>query len=362
LIDASLKGYGFKMHPTFIVDAATLFPIGWSDIHIWNRAEEKLHDITRQEMRRTPIVEKESYKWIKASQRSKEVLKSAASLIIVQDREGDIYDQFIQVPDDKTFLLIRSRCDRNLTDEGKLWGRVKEQPCCGTYSIVIDSDSRSKQPKREAIIEVRYVTAEIKKAQGAGRNKKSVVVNMVEAREVTTGIEDPIEWKLITTLPVKNFEDACQIIEWYTCRWMIEEVFRILKKEGYNIEGSEMESGWAIRKLTIMIMDTIVKLFQMQYAYSIAEGEQIDATVCFDEKEVQCFTAVNPKMEGKTDKQKNPYKPKSLAWATWILARLGGWKGYQSQRPPGITTWFNGLKKFYALFEGWNLQIDVGTR
>ena len=362
LIDAVLKGFGFKIHPSLIVDAATLFPMGWADINIWNRPKEKLHDITRQEMRRMRVEEKESYKWIKASQRSKEVLQEAAAIIIVQDREADIYDQFIRVPDDKTFLLIRSRCDRSLTDGSKLWKRVSEQPCCGTYKVNIDGDSRSKQQKREAVIEVRYVEAEIKKGQGVGRDEKSVVVRIVEAREIITGIENPIEWRLVTTLPVQSFADACQVIEWYMCRWMIEEVFRILKKEGFNIEGSEMESGWAIRKLTLMIMDTIIKLFQMQYAYCIAEGETIEATVSFDEKEIQCLTAINPKMEGRTDKQKNPYKHRSLAWASWIMARVGGWKGYQSQRPPGITTWFTGLKKFYSVFEGWSLQIDVGTR
>jgi len=362
LIDASVKGYGFKIHPSFVVDAGTLFPLGWADIDVWNRCSEKAHDITRQEMRRMPIEEKESYKWIKASLRSKETLEEAAAIIIVQDREADIYDQFIRVPDDKTFLLIRSRCDRNLTDGSKLWGRVSEQPCCGTYIVNIDGDSRSNQQKREAIIEVRYTKAEIKKAQGTGKSENPVTVTIVEAKEITAGIENPIEWKLVTTLPVERFADACQVIEWYMCRWMIEEIFRILKKGGFNIEGSEIESGWAIRKLTVMIMDIIIKLFQMQYAYSVPEGETIEAATCFDEKEINCLTAINPKIEGRTDKQKNPYKHQSLSWASWILARLGGWKGYQSQRAPGIKTWFTGLEKFYSVFQGWSLQIDVGTR
>jgi hypothetical protein len=142
---------------------------------------------------------------------------------------------------------------------------------------------------------------------------------------------------------------------------MIEEVYRVMKKEGFNIEGSELESGWAIRKLSLMLMDTIIKLFQMQYAYNIPEEEGIAGAISFDEQELVCLEAITPKWEGKTDKQQNPYKKKSLARVSWTIARLGGWKGYQSQRPPGLITWLNGLKKFYALFEGWNLLKDVGT-
>ena len=62
-------------------------------------------------------------------------------------------------------------------------------------------------------------------------------------------MKQPVCWHLLTTIPVTTLEEAMLIIQWYSWRWMIEEVFRILKKEGYNIETSELESGAAIRKL-----------------------------------------------------------------------------------------------------------------
>ncbi len=36
---------------------------------------------------------------------------------------------------------------------------------------------------------------------------------------------------------------SCKIVHWYQCRWMVEEVFRVLKKECYDIESSELERG-----------------------------------------------------------------------------------------------------------------------
>jgi len=44
-----------------------------------------------------------------------------------------------------------------------------------------------------------------------------------------------------------------------------------------------------------------------------------------------------------------------LAWAAWLIARLGGWSGYQSQRPPGIVTFYRGLQTFESIFLGWKL-------
>ena len=66
------------------------------------------------------------------------------------------------------------------------------------------------------------------------------------------------------------------------------------------------------------------------------------------------------KYEGKTEKQKNPHKMKTLAWCSWLIARLGGWKGYEkSEGPPGPTTFREGLSQFKAMFEGWSLFLAI---
>jgi hypothetical protein len=67
-------------------------------------------------------------------------------------------------------------------------------------------------------------------------------------------------------------------------------------------------------------------------------------------------------LEGKTEKQKNPFPINSLRYTTWIIARLGGWKGYASERKPGITTLWIGLEKFYDVFDGFLMAKDVYKR
>jgi Transposase DNA-binding/Transposase DDE domain len=361
-IDDHFAGIGFKIHPCFVVDAMSCFPIGFSNIRIWNR-EEGMGDKYKREYNKLPIEAKESYKWIEGSTGSKEVLSQARAVIIVQDREGDIFEQFVQIPDEKTFLLVRSCVSRKVGSDKKLWDTLSKATVLGQYELTLSADKRRKEPSRTAVMEVRCVEVQLQCPKNDKRNRlKTVTAYAIEAKEINSMAQQPVHWRLVTTWPVSSYADALQIIEWYSWRWLIEEVFRMLKKEGFNIEGSEIESGWAIRKLTVMMLDVIVKLMQMHIAYNCPEGESPETAMMFTEKEQECLAGVNRKMEGSTKALKNPYSPSELKWAVWIIARIGGWKGYASQRPPGMTTLFKGLEKFYLTYDGWTLQKDVGTR
>jgi hypothetical protein len=360
-LDGAYTGQlGFKVHPSLVLDAYNGFPLGFSEIRLWERPLERPGKYER-DYQRQPIEEKESYKWLETSQKSKVCLANADAVIIIQDREGDIYEQFAQIPDEKTYLLVRSRINRNLSSQGKLWDELDKTAASGAYTVLIGSDSHSNEPARQAEIQVRFIKASVK-APTRNKTATSQTLYAIEAREINSAAKEPVLWRLITNWPVENFDQARMIIEWYTCRWVIEEVFRLLKKEGFDIERSEMESGWAIRKLCILLLDTILKILQMHMAYHMLEGDPPDIGLCFDNQQQECLGAMNKIAEGRTQALQNPFKPSELRWATWIIARNGGWKGYQSQQPPGMTTIWRGIQKFYNIYEGWNLLKDVGTR
>jgi hypothetical protein len=358
------NGLGFMIHPSLVVDANSCFPLGFSHIKMWNR-EIDMADKHDRDYKKLPIEEKESNKWPQTSKATKDNLTDAKAIIIVQDREGDIYEQFASIPDEKTFLLIRSKNDRRTEDKEKLWEVLSQSPTLGHYEIYIEADKRRKTPARTAIVEVRCVAASILRPQNH-INKElppSIQLYAIEAREVNSEVENPVHWRIVTTWPIDEFVGCVCVLQWYTWRWQIEELFRTLKKEGYNIEASELQNPWAIRKLAIMIMDVIIKLMQMRIAYNEPEGEPtIPVETVFNMEERQCLAEITKKYEGKTHKLKNPYSNNTLKWAVWTIARLGGWKGYKSQRPPGMTTLQIGLGKLYEIFNGWELQKNVCTR
>lgn len=353
--NASESGLGFFIHPSFVVDAQSMIPYGFADVKVWNRGLEPPVKDKSHAKKLVAVSEKESYKWIESSIKAKKALSEAASVIIVQDREADIYEQFCLIPDEHTHLLVRAKSNRVLADKTRLFQHLSDQPQAGQYQIMLEGDKRRSVEKRTATLEVRFTKITISSNQ---YNDKSLPdskdLYAIEAREVTQGVESPIVWRLLTTLTVEDFETALLCIEWYSCRWMIEEVFRILKKEGFNIEASELAYGKGVRKLCLLMLETIIKLFVMQIAYAMPE-EAIDPKSCFSEQELECMEHQMGQLEGRTEKLKNPYPTSDLKRYIWVVARLGGWKGYASERKPGITTFWIGLQKLTAILQGWLL-------
>jgi hypothetical protein len=361
-IDSPYAGdVGFKLHPSIVVDASSYFPLGIADVYVWNRPLEKDEERNYKQL---PVDQKESRKWLQVSEHTKTCLQQATAVVIIEDREGDIFDQFKAVTDEHTFLLVRSRGDSKLEGGGKLYQQLHAAPLAGSYELLVDSDSHRKTPARKVVLEVRFAQVELAGPKSGQYKGSSQWVYGVEAKEVSSnpalppGVE-PVHWCLLTTWAVEDYETARRIIEWYTCRWLIEQVFSMLKKEGFDIEGSELEQGWAIRKLSIMILDTIMRLLQMYLAYQMPEGEDADINVCFDQGEQQCLKSLNSQAAGKTAALTNPHQPTGLKWAVWVIARLGGWKGYHSQRPPGLTTLIRGLCRFCQMYDGWFLLLNT---
>lgn len=352
-------GIGFFLHPSFVLDAEQGIPYGFSAVKMWNRSLEFTSKQER-DYGKLPIEDKESYKWIEVSNRTKASLSDVVNhMVIIQDREGDIFDQFAMIPDMQTDLLIRASHDRRLAGNQKLFSCLSGQEAQGSYQIFVPA--KGKRKARDAKIEIRFRKVTLLKPSGASKDAcQQLELNLVEAKE-TGSAEGRICWRLLTTIEVDSVEMAKSCIEWYSWRWTIEEVFKILKKEGYNIEASELETAGAIRKLSLLIMESIIKLFLMRLAY--AEPEMaIAVETCFDREEQEFIEHQIVRHEGKTEKQRNPYGKNDLKRYLWLIARLGGWKGYESKRHPGLTTLMIGMRYFYAAMQGWSIHKEVSTR
>lgn len=354
------NGLGFLLHPSLVLDAHDATPYGYADVKMWNRALEFKNKFERG-YNKLPIQEKESFKWIEVSQNTRATLGDIVQgMVIIQDREGDIYEQFATIPDAKTDLLIRAKTDRTLLNKEKLFSCVNDQSSQGSY--VINVEGKGGRKKRKATIEIRFKKVQIKRPDGSSRDLKQFTdLYFIEAMECKYKGKDKIHWRLLTSIPVENLSIATMCIEWYSWRWTIEEIFKILKKEGYNIEASELEYASSIRKLTLMIMEVVIKLFLMRLAYEKPEME-IEAESCYDENEQEFLEKQIIHFEGKTEKQKNPFKQKDLKRYVWVIARMGGWKGYEWKRHPGITTLWIGYKYFKAAMQGWEINRNVSTR
>lgn len=356
------KSLGFFLHPSLVLRAHDEACMGYSDIQHWARPEDQKGKADRK-YKSLDIKDKESYRWLKSVNQTKEVLRQASQITVIQDREGDIYELMADTPDERTQLIVRSRDNRNVQDQegqkGKLFEILSQAPLLGSYELPIKGDIRKKRIERLAIIELRATQVTLIVPIRLGKTHESITVWAIEARENAQSVpagEKPVLWRLLTTHSAANFEQARQIVYWYSMRWYIETLFRLLKTDGFNIESCELEEGTAIVRMTLFCLNAALRCMCLLLA-SKQEFNQQSVNELFNEEEILCLQHLAPKLNGRTVKQSNPYPPKSLKWAFWVIGRLGGWSGLASQHPPGIITLHSGLREFELIFQGWLLAV-----
>lgn len=349
---------GYFLHPSLVLDAETKYCLGLSDVRLWRRPAERADKHARR-YKQQPIEEKESFRWIKSITASKAVLRQADQVTMIADRESDIFEVFACVPDARTDLIVRLRNNRCLKaglKPGMLYEHIAAQPPSGRYTFSLRGEVRQARKARQAQIEVRHALVPLRRPDrlAASGYPEEVPLYAVEAREVDAPEgEEPIHWRLLTTHRVESFEAARQIITWYQQRWHIEQYFRVLKSQGLNLEAATLESGQALKRLCLVALGAALCVLRLVLARE-GTNEQPAAQV-FSEEETQCIERLLPEWEGATEKQQNPHELGSLAWASWLIARLGGWKGYASQRPAGPITYYRGMYRFARMYQGWRL-------
>jgi len=353
------KNAGFFCHPMLVIDSDYQLPIGISSIEIWNRPWDKPNKHER-DYHNQNIEDKESYRWITSAEQTKRLLTKATCLTFIGDRESDIYDEFVTVPDHRTHLLIRAKINRKLWEEDQnLFEKLASSQRRASYEL--DIRNNRKRVKRKAKMSLKYEKVKIKHPKNRPLENKPSYVEMwaIEARELpesVPGNEDPVLWRLLTTHPIECAEDALKCIEWYSQRWFIEELFRVLKSKGLAIEESQLETGGGLKKLAVIALQ--VALTTMILKLSLTNSHKINANIIFSKGQLHFLSIYMEKLEGKTEKLKNPYEIGSLQWATWAMGRLGGWSGYQSQGPPGYISIKDGTDRFYDKADGFQMALE----
>ena len=205
------QSLGFFLHPALVVAADSGRCLGYSAVHTWSREATGL-DKEQRQYKQQPMEEKESHRWLAVAQQSQQVLQKAGQLTVVCDREGDIGELFLRVPDAQTQLLVRSSSDRKLAGRSaKLSGVLAALPEGGRYCFPLAADARTGRVGREATLSVRWTKVALLLK---GQAKELYVV---EAREEGAPAgQKPLYWRLLTSHVVENCEQARELINWYT--------------------------------------------------------------------------------------------------------------------------------------------------
>jgi hypothetical protein len=351
----SLRDDGAKcslqLHPTIAVDAATGALLGLVHAEFLRRTGGK-----RAQCNNRPFADKESRRWLDAACEAAQLVGAGATCVtIVADCEGDIYEMFAFRPTEVE-ILVRAYHDRPVTSDAQLFSCTGDLPELGRE--IIDLPASPGRPARKAVLALRARRVTIKRphrnlAAEAAKLPAELTLSFVEAREIDPPPgATPAHWRLLTTRHVTTLDQAKQITAFYRQRWTIEQVFRTMKTKGFDVEAVRMLDGAPFEKLATAILIAAVTVLQLVRERDGVSRRPIDDI--FDPEDRPALEAVCAKLEGKTDRQKNPHPVGSLAYAAWVCARLGGWTGYYGKPGPVVT--LHGFLRLQTMIQGWNLR------
>jgi len=354
-------GRGILFHPMIVVDANTSECLGLIGGSLWTRDEAAGGKTSRRQRkkqnRRRRFDQKETCHWIKTPQAAKPALAAAAMVTMVADREADSYPFWALVPEATVHVLGRVYHDRKLAEGGTLTTAARSWSVLGTRRLTIRE--REERPEREAVLELRAGTVTILRPQETSDPglPDRLTLTLIELSEPNppAGTE-PVTWRLLTTHAAPDAAATWQIVDWYRMRWVIEQFFRTLKKQGLQIEDSQLDTADRLLKLVAIAARAAIIILQLTQARD--GNSTLAAALVFSSAEIATLEAVNASYCGPS--RFNPHAHQSLPWASWIIARLGGWNGRPKARPPGPITFKHGLDTLQTMARGWALR-DVYT-
>jgi len=341
---------GFFVHSSLCIGALGGDVFGLLGGKIWARDAREFKAGPAGARNRKPIEEKESFRWLQSWQHAQELYEhfgGSRQVVSVADREADIYEAFSLSLDVKqrngggADLLVRAQHDRQQIEEaggGTSWMRIEELEEKAVHSI--DVPRKPGKAARKATLEVRWGQVEL--AAPAHKTKylgleKPLKLWLVVATEVSPPKgEEPICWRLWTTVEVNSAQCAIKVLGWYAKRWNIEEFHRILKS-GCKCESRQLES---LTKLSFVVsLDMVVAACILGLTKAARNQPEAAVSPWLSEQQWKALHCYINKTE------KPPQQAPSLKTAVIWIARLGGFLGRKGDGFPGPQVLWRGWKR-----------------
>ena len=341
---------GLILHPTLAVSVDGT-PLGILNLQVWERDEEWFSELSRDARRKIKLEDKESFKWIKSY---REICKIQAekdnnvSFVTVCDREGDMYDFFLdhykanEEHQPAADILVRASKNRKLEENSTyLWDFMNSLDHFDEYTI--QAPRRVGKPAREVSLELRYSEVTIRRPHHRDKPKENPSLKLYAVYTMEKNPpkgEEPISWMLLTTIPVLNYEDAVEKIEWYMNRWVIEIFFKTLKS-GCKTEERQLKTVDSLK--SCITVDCIIAWRILFLTLIGRELPNLSADVIFTDyewKALHCKTFQTSVI------------PKSVPTLHTVMiqvARLAGFLARKGDGFPGPKLMQEGLKILYEI-------------
>ena len=353
--------YGLYVHPCLVLTPERI-PLGLLGAKLWARDPEDFHK--RLQRRYKPIEAKESYRWLQGYRQACELAARCpdTQVVNVSDSEADVYECFAEAAADsgppKADWIVRACRDRRLRDPAgeKLYAAVAQTNVLKRLTIRVSarealsgdaSRRRTARSAREATVTVQAASVTLKaphRLTGAKLPDLKVQAVLVREEEPPAG-EAPIEWLLLTSLPIDTVADVEQIVAFYGCRWEIEVYFRVLKS-GCRIEQRQLETT---RRMMACITLYLIVAWRVLFVLMLGRRSP----------ELPCEAVLGPDewraVYTIAKRQPPPETIPTLGEMIPLIASLGGYLGREHDGPPGPKAMWIGIGRMRDFALAWNI-------
>lgn len=343
---------GFLAHSTLAAQPNGV-PLGIWDQQVWARSDDEIGK--RHQRHERPFADKESHKWV-AGLPEAPIDDVARQVVTVGDAEGHIYEFLDETLARGGEFLVRAAKGRAVTPDGDdLFEAVSRLPVQDRYRLTLQR--RPDRPEREALVELRYGSMTLKQPQRAETERETLVVGVVDVIEPHPPKgQKAVHWLLLTSLAVTTREDAQQMVQWYSYRWLIER-FHFVLKSGCRIEERQLRSRDRLECLL-----GVFNLVAWQLLWLTYQARQTPEAGCLVALEEDEWQALYAHIHQTTDMP--PTLPTLYEVTRWI-AQLGGFLGRTGDGEPGVKVLWRGWSRLQDIVATWRLlrspPQDVGN-
>ena len=333
---------GVLLHTILLTTDAGV-PLGVLDHHVWTRDATTTGKARQRRSR--PTAEKESQRWLDGATRTWEALTGlGAMVVVIADREGDIFDFLAQDRPAWGHLLVRSTHERKLADGlGHLSATIAAAPVLGRMRVKLGR--RDHRPPRTVTLALRAVAVTL--APPHRRAGDGVKVTVIQASEIRSAAdpetEPPIDWLLTTTLPGTTRAAVRRAVRWYARRWLIERYHYVLK-QGCAIEALQLETVARLERALALYAIVAWRLLWLTHL-----ARRAPDTPCTSVLSAQEWTILWQVVE---PDHPLPTGPPTLAEAVRLIARLGGFLARRRDGDPGVKTIWRGWRRLQDIMTG----------
>jgi hypothetical protein len=341
------KQQGFAMHSTLAV-TPTGMPLGLLTQAFFTRpVDEPSHQ--PNDLHKLPIEAKESYRWLQAFEQTIALSPEGMEVVTVCDREADIYEMFALAQEKEASLLVRASADRALIDNDArtLWPKVERQRTTGFLTVHITPNQ--KRAARTAQVSLRFTTVKLKPPWRPEQKKLPVVTLqaiLVREDNPPAGVDEPIEWLLLTNTPVETFADAVQVVQWYCTRWQIEVYHKVIKS-GCKVEDCRLKTADRLQNYIALMNVVAWRLLWLTYINRTEPNLPCTAILTPTEWE-SLYMRIH-----KTTQL--PESVPTVRQAVRWIAQLGGFLGRKGDGEPGVVVIWRGWQRLQDIAATWYL-------